>query len=291
MDASLEVGRSLAPPASALPETAAKDRSARRKQPHPAARRPGSGKWIGVILPILLLGLWEVVTWQKWVKPYFLPSPQHVATTFYAMLSQQELLHDFRLSVVIIAEGFVLGTAAGLFVGFAAGLSNPVEKFLGPTLNAIRQVPPLAWIPLLVLWLGIGNAAKAVLIAKAVFFPVFLNTVQGIRGVSKDHIEVGRVFGYSRIKMIRRIVLPSALPTIIVGIRYGLGLAWSIMIAAEMIGSRYGLGYLLMRAQELLLTNQLFVVIILIGLVGYAMDGVLRLVEARLLRWRRNFEG
>lgn len=250
-----------------------------------------SGRWIGIILPIFIVLAWELVTSEKWVKPYFLPSPQRVATTFYSMLFQQELLHDFRVSAVIIAEGFSMGTVAGLLLGFAAGLSSTVEKFLGPTLNSIRQVPPLAWLPLLVLWLGIGNFAKGVLIGKAVFFPVFLNTVQGIRGVSKDHIEVGRVFGYSRLLLLRRIVLPSALPTIFVGIRYGAGLAWSVMIAAEMIGSRYGLGYLLMRAQELLLTSQLYVIITLIGLVGYAIDTVLRKIESRVLHWRKSFEG
>jgi sulfonate transport system permease protein len=246
---------------------------------------------VGFILPLVLLLLWEAATHEKWVKPYFLPSPENVARTFWSMLTQQELLKDLRLSSTIILEGFVSGTAVGLILGFAAGLSRTTETFLAPTLNAVRQVPPLAWIPLLVLWLGIGPIAKGVLVAKAVFFPVFLNTVQGIRAVSKDYIEVGRVFGYGRMLMLRRIILPSALPMIFVGIRYGAGLAWSVMIAAEMIGSKYGIGYLLMRAQELLLTTQLYVVIAIIGSVGFAIDFVLRAIESRLLHWRRSFEG
>jgi sulfonate transport system permease protein len=166
-----------------------------------------------------------------------------------------------------------------------------VDQFLGPTLNSFRQVPPLAWLPLIVLWIGTGNLAKSIMIGKAVFFPVFLNTLQGIRGVSKEYIEVARIFEFKRGQLLRKVILPAALPSIFVGLRYGAGLAWAFVIVAEMLGGRYGLGYVLMRSQELLLTGELFVVIVIIGLVGFGVDLGLRRIEARALRWKKGFEG
>lgn len=247
--------------------------------------------WIGMVLPLSILAIWETSTRLKWIKPHFLPSPESVATGFYSMLVESGLLLDVWASAVIIAQGLVFGTLAGLLLGFAAGLSKTVEKFLGPTLDSVRQVPPLAWTPLLILWLGVGNVGKVALIGKAVFFPIFLNTIQGIRGASKDHIEVGKVFGYSRIMMLRKIILPSALPTIFVGLRYAVGMAWGVMIGAELIGSRYGLGFRLSLAQDNLLTDQVFVIIIMIGLIGYILDLIIRKIEARVLHWRKVYEG
>jgi sulfonate transport system permease protein len=246
---------------------------------------------IGMILPITILLAWELVARLHWVKPVFLPSPWEVVTSFYDMLVNQGLLTDFRVSATAVIQGFLIGSVLGLFTGIAAGLSKTMERFLGPTLNSLRQVPTLAWLPLIVLWIGAGTFAKSVIIGKAVFFPVFLNTLQGIRGVSKEYIEVARIFEYKKGQLLRKVILPAALPSIFVGIRYGAGLAWAFVIAAEMLGGRYGLGYLLMRSQELLLTGQLFVVIIVIGAVGFGVDVGLRRIESSLLRWKKRFEG
>jgi sulfonate transport system permease protein len=248
-------------------------------------------KGIGAVLPIIILLSWELVTGLHWVKPLFLPSPQEVVASFYDMLVNQGLLTDFQVSATAVLQGFFLGGLLGLFTGIAAGLSKNVERFLGPTLNSLRQVPTLAWLPLIVLWIGAGTFAKSVVIGKTVFFPVFLNTLQGIRGVSKEYVEVARIFEYNRSLLLRKVILPAALPSIFVGVRYGAGLAWAFVIAAEMLGGRYGLGYLLMRSQELLLTGQLFVVIIVIGTVGFGVDIGLRRVESSLLRWKKGFEG
>jgi len=248
-------------------------------------------KGVGLLLPVAILAAWELVTKLHLVKPVFLPRPWSVLSTFYEMLMDEGLLTDFRVSAVVVLEGFLMGGLAGILVGVAAGLSKTVERFLGPTLNSIRQVPPLAWLPLIVLWIGIGTLAKDIMIAKAVFFPVFLNTLQGIRGVSKDYVEVARIFEYNRRLLLRKVVIPAALPSIFVGLRYGAGLAWAFVIAAEMLSGRLGLGYLLMRSQELLLTQQLFVVIAVIGSVGFAVDVGLRRVESNLLGWKKGFEG
>jgi sulfonate transport system permease protein len=248
-------------------------------------------KIIGGVLPAGILLTWYLVTHFKLVKPVFLPSPWEVVTSFDDMIVNQDLLTDFRVSAVVVSEGFLLGSLLGILTGIAAGLSKTVDRFLGPTLNSLRQVPTLAWLPLIVLWIGVGTWAKSILIGKAVFFPVFLNTLQGIRGVSKEHIEVARIFEYNKALLLRKVILPAASPSIFVGLRYGAGLAWAFLIAAEMLGGRYGLGYLLMRSQELLLTSQLFVVIFIIGAVGFAVDIGLRKVESHLLRWKKGFEG
>ena len=246
---------------------------------------------LGVVLPFLLLTAWQVSSSLHWVKPIFLPSPWSVIQTFREMLVEEGLLTDFRVSAVIVIEGFLIGAVFGLAAGVAAGLSKTVERLLGPLLNSIRQVPPLAWLPLIVLWVGIGPLAKGVMIGKAVFFPVFLNTLQGIRGVSKDYVEVARIFEYNQRLLLRKVVIPAALPSIFVGLRYGAGLAWAVVIAAEMLGGKLGLGYLLVRSQELLLTQQLFVIIVIIGGVGFSVDVVLRRMEGNLLRWKKGFEG
>jgi len=246
---------------------------------------------VGLILPTGILLGWDLVTRFHFVKPVFLPSPWNVVASFYDMFVNQSLLTDFRVSATVVIQGFIIGSVLGVLTGIFAGLSKTVERFLGPTLNTIRQVPTLAWLPLIVLWIGVGTWAKSIMIGKAVFFPVFLNTLQGIRGVSKEHIEVAKIFEYNRALLLRKVILPAASPSIFVGLRYGAGLAWAFVIAAEMLGGRYGLGYLLMRSQELLLTGQLFVVIFVIGTVGFVVDIGLRRVEKHLLRWKKGFEG
>lgn len=264
-------------------------RTARSRRKRRTVRLKDLG--LGVVVPLLVLVVWELATRRHWVKPYFLPRPLSVIAAFKEMLFEEGLLTDFRVSAVVVLEGFFLGGVLGLLTGIGAGVSKTVERLLGPVLNSIRQVPPLAWLPLIVLWVGIGPLAKGVMIAKAVFFPVFLNTLQGIRGVGKEYVEVARIFEYRRALLLRRVIIPAALPSIFVGLRYGAGLAWAFVIAAEMLSGKLGLGYLLMRSQELLLTEQLFVVIVVIGTVGFAVDVTLRRIESGLLRWKRGFEG
>lgn len=253
--------------------------------------RRQKGKLLGLVLPTTILAAWELATRFGLIRPLFMPAPEAVVASFFEMWAHEGLLGDFWTSASVVAEGFLIGATLGLLVGFAAGLSKTVEQLLGSVLDSIRQVPALAWFPLIALWAGIGSPAKIIIIAKTVFFPVFLNTLQGIRSVPREYIEVGQIFNYSRALLLRRIILPAASPSIFVGLRYGAGLAWAFIIAAEMLGGRYGLGYLLTRSQELLLTDQLFVVIVIIGLVGFSVDVVFRVTERRVLRWKRGFEG
>ena len=245
------------------------------------------GSLTGAAIPLLLLGAWSLVARWQWIKPIFLPSPATVLGTFWEMVRHEALLGDLWTSISTVGIGFFWGALLGLLFGSAAGLYQPVDRLSGPLLNGLRQVPAIAWFPLIVLWVGIGDLAKEVVIAKSVFFPVFMNTLQGIRGISPEYVEMGRVFGFTRGQLLRRVVLPAALPTIFVGIRFAAGLSWAMIVVAEMLSGRKGLGFLLQQSQELLLTDHLFVVIVSIGIIGFVIDVCLRRLERQFFRWKR----
>lgn len=256
-----------------------------------AARKAGSVNLIGIVLPILILGLWQFATSNGWIEPVFLPAPIKVVQAFWQMLTGQALLLDFVHSIRIVSQALIYGAVAGIGLGIAAGLSQRVERFFGPTLDTVRHIPGIAWLPLIVLWLGIGAPAKVLVIAKAVFFPVFLNTLQGIRNVEKHHVELAQVLTLSRWQMVRKVILPSALPNILVSVRYAAGLAWALVVVAEGLSGLQGIGFLIFRAQGLLLTDQLVVCMVVIGVVGFAIDRVMLRIQKRVLRWKQGFEG
>ena len=277
-----DVNLILSPPGALAPPLSLRDRLARWRD---------RGNWIGLILPAAILAVWQTVTALGWIAPVFLPSPGATALAFWKMLTQQNLHLDFLASIAIVGQAFVYGSAAAVALGIAAGLSASVERFLGPTFDTIRHIPGISWLPLIVLWLGIGAPAKILVIAKFVFFPVFLNTLQGIRSVDKSHIELARVLTLSRTQLVRKVVLPSATPSIMVALRYSAGLAWALVVVAEGLSGLEGIGFLIFRAQGLLLTDQLIVCMVLIGLVGFGIDRLMFLAQRRVLRWKQGFEG
>lgn len=256
-----------------------------------AARFLGKINVIGLLLPLIIVTLWQAASTYQWVEAVFLPAPVKVAEAFWLMITKQRLANDFISSVSIVGQALVYGATAAIVLGIAAGLSKRVEQFFGPTFDTLRHIPGIAWLPLIVLWLGIGAPAKVLVIAKAVFFPVFLNTLQGIRNVEKSHIELANVLTLTRWQMVRKVVLPSAFPSIMVSLRYAAGLAWAMVVIAEGLSGLEGLGFLIFRAQGLLLTDQLVVCMIIIGLVGFTIDRIMYLAQRRLLRWKQGFEG
>lgn len=246
---------------------------------------------IGLILPLLILAFWQVATSQRWVPRVFLPSPTATVEAFWKMLTKQNLHLDFLASLSIVGQAFIYGSVAAVALGIAAGLSRKVEQFFGPTFDTIRHIPGIAWLPLIVLWLGIGAPAKILVIAKSVFFPVFLNTLQGIRSVEKNYIELGKVLTLTRWQLVRRVVLPSAVPSIMVSLRYSAGLAWALVVVAEGLSGLEGIGFLIFRAQGLLLTDQLLVCMVIIGAVGFSIDRLMFLLQRHVLRWKQGFDG
>ena len=247
-------------------------------------------RWLGLVLPLVILAAWQAASHYAWVPPVFLPSPAATAQSFVNLLTEDAFAHDFLESIGIVSQSFVYGAVAALVLGVAAGLSRKVEQFLGPTFDSIRHIPGIAWLPLIILWLGIGAPAKILVIAKSVFFPVFLNTLQGIRNVDRQYIELGDVLQLNRWQLFRKVLFPSALPNIMVSLRYGAGLAWALVVVAEGIAGQVGIGFLIFRAQALLLTDQLLVCMVTIGLVGFAIDRLMFLVQKRALKWKQGFE-
>jgi sulfonate transport system permease protein len=246
---------------------------------------------IGFILPALIFGLWQTAASQGWVDRVFLPQPIAVVQAFWKMLVAQDLALDFLASIKIVGQAFIYGSVIAVTLGIAAGLSQNVERFVGPTFDTIRHIPGIAWLPLIVLWLGIGAPAKVLVIGKAVFFPVFLNTLQGIRNVEKNYIDLARVLTLTRWQLVRQVILPAAMPSIIVSLRYAAGLAWALVVVAEGLSGLEGLGFLIFRAQGLLLTDQLLVCMVIIGLIGFSIDRCMYLIQRRLLRWKQGYDG
>lgn len=254
-------------------------------------RRLPSLRWVEPwLLPALLLILWTLATSVfGFFAPSQLPGPALVIAALRDLLVSRELEPHLAASVGRIVVGFGVGATAGTLLATAVGLSRTVQRLLDPTLQAIRAIPALAWVPFLLLWLGIGEVPKIVLIAIGAFFPVYVNAASGIRNVDRRLLEVGRLHGLSGARFARHIVLPAAAPSLLTGLRLGLGQAWLFLVAAELIAATRGLGFLLVDGQNSARADLMVVSIILLALLGKLADHSVRGVERRLLSWSDGF--
>lgn len=241
---------------------------------------------IGWIVPSLLLLAWYIAAKHQWVAPQILPPPATVAETLKGQLESGELLSNFTISLLRVSAGFVLGALLGVGLGVAMGLSKTVEDYLHPTFKAISQVPVLGWLPLAMMVLGIGESLKVVIIAQASLIPVALNTLKGIRGVPRNYVEVGRAYQFTYGQLLRKVILPGAVPSIFVGIRYGLTQAWLSLVTVELLASSEGLGFLIVWGRQLFQLDLVLAAILVVGVVGLFLDKGLALLEARLLKWQ-----
>ncbi|HEY1729911.1 MAG TPA: ABC transporter permease [Candidatus Baltobacteraceae bacterium] len=240
---------------------------------------------LGLLVPLALLAFWWSITTLGIVKTYQLASPVQVARELIALAQDGTLAGDLWASIVRVVAGFAIGCLLACLIGILVGLSRTAERIIDPTLQAIRAVPSLAWVPLILLWLGIGETAKITLVAIGAFFPVYINFVAGIHNVDRKLIEVADVFGLSRFERARRIVFPAASPGLLVGMRIGFTQAWLFLVAAELIASTKGLGYLLMQGQQITRPDQILVAILLLALCGKLTESGMRAIEHRSLRW------
>lgn len=248
-------------------------------------RRGPSLGWI-LVLPAVVLPVWVIGTDRGWLAEQILPRPAEVWHTLLDMLRTGELAQHAAISLWRVADGFAVGAGAGLAVGAAMGLSRRVDEYLRPLFTAIAQVPALAWIPLAMLLLGIGEALKIVVIAKAACVPVVMNTSAGIGHVPRAYVEVGEAFRFTVWQKLRHIVLPAAVPQVFTGLRYGLTHAWIALVSVELLASSEGLGYLLVWGRQMFWLDTVLVAMIAIGLIGFLTDGLLAAAERRLQRWR-----
>jgi sulfonate transport system permease protein len=245
----------------------------------------------GLILPFLLFAVWQIVGALGFVSKTVLPTPSDIVLAFKNLIVSGELFTHLKISVLRAAAGFLLGAGLGLAAGIAVGFSTKTEGVLDPSLQMLRTIPHLAVAPLFILWFGFGEASKILLIAKGAFFPIYVNTFLGIREVDAKLFDVARTLGFSRWKQIKLLILPSALPNILLGIRLSLGAAWLALVVAELMGSTEGVGYMMMDARQFSNTDIVFVGIIIFAVVGKLTDSFVRLLEKRLLKWQDTYKG
>lgn len=245
----------------------------------------GNRPWLSWAMPLLLLLVWEAGVRLGFISPVLLPAPTQVAAAGLRLFQTGELGHNIWVSFTRAMLGFMIGGAIGFGLGIANGLSRVSEVLTDSTLQMVRNIPHLALIPLVILWFGIGEMAKLFLVAFGVFFPIYLNSYHGIRTVDPHLVEMGRAYGMGRWKLFRLVILPGALPSIFVGLRYGLGIMWLTLVVAETIAASEGLGYMAMQAREFMLTDIVILSILIYALLGKLADSVIRLLERRFLRW------
>ncbi len=237
--------------------------------------------------PLAVLLIWHVVAINEWVPSQILPTPAVVASTFTELLQSGELTDNLLISLMRVVYGFLFGGIAGLLLGVLLGLSPVAKDYLYPTFRVFAQVPSLGWLPLLMMLVGIEESLKIILIGKAVFVPITLNTYKGIQNVPTQYIEVARVYGFTRWQLLTKVVFPSAFPSIWNGVRYGLTHAWLALVAVELLASSEGLGFMIVYGRQLYQLDVVLAAVVVVGAVGFALDKILAVIETRLLRWRK----
>lgn len=240
---------------------------------------------LGLLVPVVLAVLWELAVRAGWSNGRLVPPPSRVYTELAELARSGELLRHVTATLLRVGAGFALGTVAATLVGAAAGYSALVRRLIDPSLQGLRAVPSIAWIPLFILWLGIFETSKVALIAVGVFFPIYLGVMGAILSVDRKIVEVGRAFRLSGPAMVRRILLPAVLPAYVVALRAGLGLGWMFVIAAEFMGASEGLGYLLIDGQQLGKPAEIVAAILAFAVLGKLTDWLIVLVSAPFLRW------
>jgi sulfonate transport system permease protein len=244
---------------------------------------------LGLVLPVGLALLWEIAVRLGLSDGRLVPPPSVIYQEFAELARAGELQRHVLATLLRVAAGFGIGTVAGTLLGAIAGYSALARRLIDPSLQGLRAVPSIAWIPLFILWLGIFETSKVALIAVGVFFPIYLGVMGAILAVDRKIIEVGRVFRLSGPAMVRRILLPAVLPAYVVSLRAGLGLGWMFVIAAEFMGASEGLGYLLIDGQQLGKPAEIVAAILAFAVLGKASDAILAAAAAPFLRWQDVF--
>jgi sulfonate transport system permease protein len=253
------------------------------------APKPGLARFarpaLGLLLPVGLAVFWEIAVRAGLSTGRLVPPPSVIFNTFADLTATGELQLHTLATLWRVAAGFVFGVAAGTVLGAIAGYSALTYRLLDPTLQGLRAVPSIAWVPLFILWFGIFEASKIILIAVGVFFPVYLGVMGAVLSVDRKIVEVGRVFRLSGFAMVRRILLPAVLPAYVLSLRAGLGLGWMFVLAAEFLGASQGLGFLLIDGQQLGKPAQIVAAIVAFAILGKFTDWLIALVAAPFLRW------
>lgn len=241
-----------------------------------------------LIVPFILLLIWEYLSNKGVFNVLILPAPSVIFKAYISLIKSGKLLDNLIISIIRVAQGYLVGASLGLIVGIIIGLFRKFEIAVSIILGILRPIPMIAWMPVLILWLGIDEGSKIAVIAIGSFWPVLTNVISGIRSVDKRYHEVANIFKKNKVQILFKIVLPSALPSIFTGLRIGVGIAWMCVVGAELIASASGIGYLIMSSREMLQPDIMFAGVFSIGLVGLCIDVGLRTLEKKLLKWDSN---
>lgn len=247
-------------------------------------------KLVPWLFPIFLVILWQLAVQFGWLSTRILPAPTTVVSAAIKLAQTGELATNFRISASRALTGFAIGGSLGFILGLTNGLFTVSEKILDTTLQMWRNIPNLALIPLVILWFGIGEEAKLFLVSSGVLFPIYINTFHGIRSIDSGLIEMGKVYGLNPLQLFWNIVLPGALPSILVGVRFSLGIMWLSLIVAETIAADSGIGYMATSAREFMQTDVVVFSIILYASFGKLADVIVRALEAWFLNWHPNYQ-
>lgn len=242
------------------------------------------------LAPLVLLITWEIASRTGLLPKVLLPAPFDVALAAVKAVAHGGLLAHLGVSALRAAVGLTIGSAIGLALGLLTGISRKLQLVLDTPLQMLRAVPALALVPLVILWFGLGETAKLFIVSVTVVFPVYLNTFHGVRSVDPQLVEMARTYRVSGWRLYREIILPGALPSILVGLRFALGISWLVLIVAETIGATQGLGYVAMNAREFMQMDMLVLTIVLWAILGKLADVFARALEARLLPWQPRTE-
>ncbi|MBY0539822.1 MAG: ABC transporter permease subunit [Campylobacterales bacterium] len=241
-------------------------------------------------IPILIVVVWQIAVQSGWLSTRIMPAPLDVVNAGITLAASGELYHHFSASLERAVLGLLIGGSIGFFLGFITGLSKIAQNLLDSTIQMIRNIPLLALVPLVILWFGIGEVSKIFLVAMAVFFPIYLNTFHGLRSVDKDLIEMGKVYGLSRYGLFKEVILPGAMPSILVGLRMSLGYMWLFLVVAETIAANVGIGYMTMNAREFLQTDIMVLGILLYAFLGKSSDILAGFLERYTLKWHKGYQ-
>lgn len=262
-----------------------------RKEKKESTKKPGTDRVVNLIymliIPVAVIFLWFYSTAHGLVNPSVLPSPQKVWEALEKQVVTGDLWKNIASSLGRVIKGYLIGAAAGLLLGTAAALSNKVYRLIEIPVGILRPIPAIALIPFFILWMGIGEKSKVAVIVFGSFWPVLLNTIQGIRSTDPKLLEVGAVLEKDRLTVLRKIVIPSALPSIFTGLRLGISSAWTCVVAAEMIAASSGIGFLITNSREMAQPATLLVGIAVIGLFGLLIDLIFTKLDHVLIFWER----
>ena len=258
-------------------------------------RKPTFGRTarltLGLLLPLAVAAGWEAAVYLHFANGRLVPPPSVIFATFVELWRAGELQRHILITCGRVAAGFVIGVVAGTLIGAVAGYSALIRRLIDPTMQALRSIPSIAWVPIFVLWFGIFETSKITLIAVGVFFPVYLGVMGAIMSVDRKLVEVGRAFRLSPAGMVRRILLPAVLPHYVIALRSGLGLGWMFVVAAELLGASEGLGYLLIDGQQLGKPAEIVAAIVAFAIIGKLSDWILVAVTSPFLRWEDRARG